>query len=166
MLGPNCAIAKDIKIVVLLLCQIRNINTTSRGKALTPNMCNSLPCIVRTTGQWPCNERVGCLLCSMARFNDLLDVSLDKCKVRGLVPCCCQEGYWAQVPRHPLDSYRYISHIKKQRELFLDLVQFMIKCCKKVNNRSFRLALDKSYISGMDFFNSRCSYLQKGSSLL
>ena len=34
----------------------------------------------------------GCLLCSMARINDLCDWSLDKRKVHGLVPCCGQDG--------------------------------------------------------------------------
>ena len=28
----------------------------------------------------------------------------------GLVPCCGQDDYLAQVPQHPIDSYRYISH--------------------------------------------------------
>ena len=45
----------------------------------------------------------------MARFYDLWDRS----KVRGLVPCCGQDGYQAQVPQHPIDSYRYISHNPK-----------------------------------------------------
>ena len=32
-------------------------------------------------------------------------------KVRGLVPCYGQDGYQAQVPQHPIDTYRYISHL-------------------------------------------------------
>ena len=43
--------------------------------------------------------------CSMAKINDLWDGSMDKRKVRGLVLCCGQDGYRAQVPQHP---YRYI----------------------------------------------------------
>ncbi len=39
---------------------------------------------------------------SMARFNNLQDGFMDKRKVRGLVPCCGQDGYLAQVP---IDSY-------------------------------------------------------------
>ena len=61
---------------------------------------NSLLCIVRTSRQKSCNQRVGCLPCSMARISDLLDVSLDKRKVR----CCGQDVY------RVIDSYRYISH--------------------------------------------------------
>ncbi len=34
---------------------------------------------------------------------------MEKRKVRGLVHCCCQEGYRAQVPQHSIDSYRYMS---------------------------------------------------------
>ncbi len=48
----------------------------------------------------------------MARINDLLDGSLDKRrKVRVLVPCYGQDGYRAQIPQNPIDSFRYISHI-------------------------------------------------------
>ena len=36
--------------------------------------------------------------------------TLDKRKMRGLVHCCGQDGYQDQVPQHPIDSYRYISH--------------------------------------------------------
>ncbi len=36
----------------------------------------------------------GLVVCwSMARIIDLRDGSMDKCKVRGLVPCCGQDGY-------------------------------------------------------------------------
>ena len=49
-----------------------------------------------------------CLLYSMAWIYDLWDGSLDKRKVRGLVPCCGQDGYLhlAKVPQHPIDLYR------------------------------------------------------------
>ncbi len=43
---------------------------------------------------------VGCLLCSMARIQDILDGSLDKRKVRGLVPYYGQDGFRAQVQIH------------------------------------------------------------------
>ena len=39
---------------------------------------------------------------------DLWDGYLDKSKVRGLVPCCGQDGYRAQVPQQPIDSFRCI----------------------------------------------------------
>ncbi len=42
---------------------------------------------------------------SMARINDLWDGSMDKRKVRGLVPCCGEDGYRAQVPQRLIDSY-------------------------------------------------------------
>ncbi len=82
MLDPNRVIAKDI----LLLCQICNINSTSSGNVLAINNSNSLPCTVRTSKQWSYNHRVGCLLYSMARIYDLLNLSLDICKGRGLSP--------------------------------------------------------------------------------
>ena len=41
----------------------------------------------------------------MARIYDLLDGSLDKRKVRGLVPCYGQDGYRAQVQQHPMDTF-------------------------------------------------------------
>ncbi len=48
----------------------------------------------------------GLVVCwSMARINDLRDGSMDKRKVRSLVPCCGQDGKRAQVPQHPIDSY-------------------------------------------------------------
>ncbi len=37
-------------------------------------------------------------------------VLVSDAKMRGLVPCCGQDGYRAQVPQHPIDSYRYIAH--------------------------------------------------------
>ncbi len=49
------------------------------------------------------NIRVGCPLCSNVRIYDLWGGSLDKLKVRGLVLCCDQNGYRAQViPQHPM----------------------------------------------------------------
>ena len=49
----------------------------------------------------------GLVVCwSKARNNDLWDESMDKRKVRSLVPCCGQDGNRAQVPQHPIDSYK------------------------------------------------------------
>ena len=53
----------------------------------------------------PDNQRVGCLLCCMAKIYDLWDGTLDKRRVRGLVPCCVQDGYRAQVPQQPIYQY-------------------------------------------------------------
>ncbi len=104
ILGPNRVIAKDVK------------NCT---------YCCYVRCIIRV-GVIPCpqkgatelyaqlglpdkrlykNQRVDCLLCSMARIHELLDGSLDKRKLRGLVLCCGQDGYGAQVPQHPINTY-------------------------------------------------------------
>ncbi len=48
----------------------------------------------------------GLVVCwSMARINDLWDGFMDKCNLRGLVPCCGHDGYQAQVPQRPIDSY-------------------------------------------------------------
>ena len=48
----------------------------------------------------------GLVVCwCMARINDLWDGSMDKRKVRSLVPCCGQDGNRAQVSQHPIDSY-------------------------------------------------------------
>ena len=51
------------------------------------------------------------MLMNSDRIYDLWDGSLDKRKVRGVVPWCGQDGYQAQIPRYAIDSYRYISHI-------------------------------------------------------
>ena len=46
------------------------------------------------------NQRVGCLLCSMARIYDLWDGTLDK-RI-SLFPCCDHDAYQAQVPQQPI----------------------------------------------------------------
>ncbi len=43
-------------------------------------------------GQKSCKQSA-IVCCSIAKINDLLDESMDKCKLRGLVPCCNQHGY-------------------------------------------------------------------------
>ena len=45
----------------MLLCHIGDINSKSRGNSLASNRRNSVPCIVRTSRQGSCNQRVGCL---------------------------------------------------------------------------------------------------------
>ncbi len=44
----------------------------------------------------------------MAKINDLWDGSMDKGKMRGLVPFCGQVGHRAQVLQHPIDSYTHL----------------------------------------------------------
>ena len=68
----------------MLLCQMRDINSGVGGKALAQNKRNSLPCTVRTSRQRSCNQRVSCLLYSMARINDPWNVSLEKRKYNNI----------------------------------------------------------------------------------
>ncbi len=44
--------------------------------------------------------------CSLDKFDDLWDGSMDQLKVRGVFPCCGQDGYQAQVLQHPIDTCR------------------------------------------------------------
>ena len=44
----------------------------------------------------------------MAKIYDLLDGSLEKLMVHGMVPCWSQDIYRTQVPQHPIDSHIYI----------------------------------------------------------
>ncbi len=39
--------------------------------------------------------------------------------MHGLVPCCGQDGYRAQVPQHPIDSYNYTNtyHTQRKKEI-------------------------------------------------
>ena len=65
-----------------------------------PNRCNSYP--FRTSRQSPCNQWVGCPLCSVLRIYE--GMGLRTCaRFVGLVPCCDHVGvgYRAQVPEKP-----------------------------------------------------------------
>ncbi len=53
--------SKDIRLYLLLLCQMRDINNMSGGNVLVLKKCNSVPYIVRNSRQRSCNQRVGCL---------------------------------------------------------------------------------------------------------
>ena len=79
-----------------------NINSTSRRNALAQNRRNLLPRTVRTSRQGLCNQSVCCLLCSMARINNLWDGSLDKRKVHGLVSFCGQMAIELKYRNTPL----------------------------------------------------------------
>ncbi len=52
--------------------------------------------------------------CIVAKINDLWDGSMDQRMVRGLIPCCGQDGYRAQVPQHPIDSSNISQHLFQQ----------------------------------------------------
>ena len=103
----------------MLLCQIRDIIVLVGGNALAPNRRNSLPCIVWTPDKGCAIKRL--VVCwNMARNNDLWDGSMDKHKVRGLVPCGGQDGYRAQVPQHTYNGLFQIVdifNIKQQIKL-------------------------------------------------
>ncbi len=84
---------------------------------LPQNRRNSLPHTARTLRQRSFNQRVGCMLLYVTV---LWDWSLDKRKVRDLVPFCGQNGYRAQVPQQPIYSYTHLTSIKYY-ELCYDL---------------------------------------------
>ncbi len=52
------------------------------------------------------------------RIYDLFDGSLDKHNVHDLVPCCDQDGSWAQAPQHPIDMY----HKYKKFSIYLNSI--------------------------------------------
>ena len=83
-----------------MLCQMRSINSTSRGNALAPNRRNSLP---------------GTGLTDKGRDIKGLVVSYVACLISmtemGLVPYCGQDGYRAQVPQHPAHTYKQLQYI-------------------------------------------------------
>ncbi len=68
-------------------------------------MRKSLPCTVRTSLQRTCNQRVGCLLCSVIMIYEMGLWTSARCLC--LVPYCGQYGYQAQVTQHLIDSCRY-----------------------------------------------------------
>ncbi len=68
---------------------------------------NSLPCL-----GLPGREIKGLVVCYLVWVG-----TLDKRKVRGLFPRCGQYGYRAQVLQHPIDLYRYISHVLYNKQL-------------------------------------------------
>ena len=45
-----------------------DINSMRRGNAVAPNKRNSVPCTVRTSRQWSCNQRVSCLVYRVVRI--------------------------------------------------------------------------------------------------
>ncbi len=108
MLGPNRVIAKDVKSCTYcryvkcttLIVRVWGMPWTQTG-ATNYHEQLGLPNKSRPI------KGFGCLLFSMAKIYDLLNQSLDKHKVRGLVLCCGQDGNGAQV--HPINTYRYIS---------------------------------------------------------
>ena len=61
---------------------------------------------------------------SMVKSNDLWDGYMDQRKVRGLVLFCGQDGFRAQVPQHPIDTYDY--HISNYIEKCIDFIQHVV----------------------------------------
>ncbi len=64
----------------------------------------TLPCTVRTFRKSSCNQRVGCLLYSLTMISSLIYRMCLWTSARciGLVPCCGQDGYQAQVLQQPI----------------------------------------------------------------
>ena len=60
-------IPKTLKMVPTCSVRHRTSQSLSRGNALAPNRRNSLPCTVRISRQRSCNQRVGCLQCTVPR---------------------------------------------------------------------------------------------------
>ncbi len=94
MLGQTSVISYDVKSSTYCY-YVRCVLSILR---VAPSIRNSLPCTLRTSRQRSFNQRISCLLGSMARIYKLWDGSLDKRKVGGLVPYCGQDGYRAKVP--------------------------------------------------------------------
>ncbi len=106
-LRPNRVLAYDIKSCTYY-CNIRSCTTlksTSRGECHGPKQVQLITtqCLTSST------QRVGCLLWSMDRIYDIWDGSLDQAQGTwvGLVPCCAQDSYRAQVTQQPIDTCRY-----------------------------------------------------------
>ncbi len=105
---------------LLLLYQMHDISNASRRNALAPNMRT-----VRTSSQGLCNQRVSCLPCSMAMIYGMsVWTSAPRCV--GLVPCCGQDGYRAQVPQHRINTY--LLHINSSNKNFMTTFSYILIC--------------------------------------
>ncbi len=109
------------------LTRIRGITCsafTRHGKFMGSNLQTK---VVQSKGQLSAIVR-----CSMANINHLWDGSMDKCKVHGLVPCCGQDGYRAQVLQLPQIHIHikhlnfYVRYVSQSYALFcLDFILFL-----------------------------------------
>ncbi len=82
MLVPNWVILLLSKRWAQLIVRV--------GECFSPKQSQLITMYSWTSRKRPCNQRVGCLLCSMAKIYDLWDGSVYKRKVPGLVPWCGQ----------------------------------------------------------------------------
>ncbi len=92
-----------------------HIDSTSRRECLGLKQAQLINMYSYTFRQRSCNQRLVCLLGSMAMNYDLRDESLDKRKVRCLVPCSGQDGSLAS-PRRFIQIHTYkplLAHISK-----------------------------------------------------
>ncbi len=89
---------KILKDVLIAAMSRLDMNSTNRRECIGPKLVQ----LFTMTSLLKCNQRVGYLLCSMAKIYDIWDGSLDKRKVTGLVPCYGQDGYRAQVLQQPI----------------------------------------------------------------
>ncbi len=107
MLHANSVISKDVPTTTNVRCA----SLIVRVKGMSWR--NSLPFTVRTFRQRLYNQKVGCLLCNMAMIYDLWSMGLIFEQAQGAWSSPLLLSGWlyrAQVPHHPIDSYRYISH--------------------------------------------------------
>ena len=100
-LMPNAQ--TESKLNLLLLCQMRD--TYSKGNAMAPDRHNTLPWKLGLPDKG-CAIK-GLVVCYVVWLGSMIyGMGLwtrESCK--GLIPCCGQNGYRAQVPQHPLDTY-------------------------------------------------------------
>ncbi len=105
MLSPNRVTTKDVKNCTCC-CSVRcaTFIVYVGGGALALNRPNPLPCTVKTCRQRSYNQRVDCLLCSMAIIYGMGLWTSARCVVLPLVEDRMAIQYQAQVPQHPIDT--------------------------------------------------------------
>ena len=91
-------------------------------------------------GQRSCNQRVGCLLCSVVQWYG----SLNKRKVRGLVPCCGQDGSSTATPHRFIQIL--ITHLQCNIYYFQGVPRFETEKRRGETDRTFLCLYDKQWI--------------------
>ncbi len=95
------------------MCEINNMN---RENALALNRCIPLRYTFRSSRRRSCYQRISCLLFGVVRiFEGMVLRTYARCA--NLVPCCDQDGYWAQVPQFLRRNITHISITKRFKRL-------------------------------------------------